>query len=62
MDLQELGKEVCQMIYTVFPKDCDSCNMPHDCSSYKQALAYCKEKGYVINEDCIIVSTEGECE
>lgn len=50
------------MIYTVFPKECDSCNMPHDEPTYAEAVAYCKEKGYVIGVDCEIEATEGDCE
>lgn len=34
------------MIYTVFPKENDSCNAPADFSTFEEALAYCKEKEY----------------
>lgn len=50
------------MIYTVFPKENDSCNAPADFSTFEQALSYCKEKGYVAGRDCVIESTTGDCE
>ncbi len=50
------------MIYTVFPNEVDSENMPQDFPTFEAALAYCKEKGYVAGRDAIIESTEGDCE
>ena len=50
------------MIYTVFPKECDCSNAPTDFSTFEQALAYCKEKGYVAGRDCVIECTSGNCE
>lgn len=50
------------MIYTVFPQNIDSFNMPQDFCSYKSATQYCKEKDYVVGVDCEIENTEGNVE
>lgn len=50
------------MIYTVFSKENDSSIVPADFSTFEQALAYCKEKGYIAGRDCLIERTAGDCE
>lgn len=44
------------MIYTVFFTDENTTEMPHDCESYAEAVAYAEEKG----ENYVIESTRGE--
>lgn len=57
---QKKGSKI--MIYTVFPKETDSLNMPHDEPTYEAALAYCKKCGYVAGRDCVIEATDGDME
>lgn len=46
------------MIYTIFPKEPNE--TPHDCETYKEALEYCKDKGYIVDEDCVIEQANGD--
>lgn len=47
-----------RMIYTVFFTDEESAEMPHDCESYAEAVAYAEEKG----GNSVIESTTGNVE
>lgn len=44
------------MIYTVFFTDENTAEMPHDCESHAEAVAYAEEKG----ESYVIESASGE--